>query len=290
MMLRRLFPEERCAAETMRRGGLFEEAVAFLFAYLFLLLFPSLSQLFLSPFFPKTAPLVSLFFTAAALLPLLLFLRIFSRAKAEAFYLSRGSIRVKGLLYFPLGIALFVFLVGLLCLTGAFKYVGASRESLSYLPLLFFAYLVQGSTEELLCRGFLLSALSARFGGAVSALISAAVFSLMHVFNPAISLIGLLNIFLFGLLFASLTQRTKSLLPAALLHAGWNFSLSLFGVRISGTMPAFSVFFFENRRPFLSGANFGPEASPLLSVALIAILFLLAFLKPRPICKYEAEK
>ena len=82
-MLRRLFPEERCAAETMRRGGLFEEAVAFLFAYLFLLLFPSLSQLFLSPFFPKTAPLVSLFFTAAALLPLLLFCGYFPARKPK---------------------------------------------------------------------------------------------------------------------------------------------------------------------------------------------------------------
>ena len=282
-MLCRLFPEKRSAA--VRRGGLFEEAVAFLFSYLFLSLFPSLAQLCLAPLSPRLAILLSLVLTAVALFPLLLFLRIFSRSKAEAFCLSRGSIRAKGLLFFLFGMALLAFLVGALCLSGAYEYVGASRADMAYLPLLLLAYLVQGGTEELLCRGFLMSALSARFGGASSAVISAAVFSFMHIFNPALSLIGLLNIFLFGLLFASLTQRTKSILPAAFMHAGWNFSLSLFGARISGTAPPFSVLFFEIRRPFLSGADFGPEGSPILCAVLAVLLFLLAF--GASVCKNE---
>ena len=160
----------------------------------------------------------------------------------------------------------------MLFLFGAYAYVGIRTDAFLYLPLLFLGYLVQGSAEELLCRGFLMSALSARFGGVISAGVSALFFSLMHIFNPALSVFGILNIFLFGLFFASLTQKTGSILPACLFHAGWNFFLSLIGVQISGITPVYSLLVLEIKKDFLAGGGFGPEASPVLCILLFMLL------------------
>ena len=279
-MLHRLFVQRRSDAAE-KRGGPCGEIVAFLFAYLLLSLFPSLAMLLLSPLLPSLSTVLSLLFTSVAILPLLLFLKLSGREKAEALYFSRASARPLYLLFLPLGMGLLVLTVGILVMLGAYGFVGASSSHLSLVPLLFLAYLVQGSAEELLCRGFLMSSLCASYGGVRAALISAAVFSFMHIFNPAISVIGLVNIFLFGLVFASITQKTGSILPPSLLHAGWNFSVSLFGVQISGTEPSFSVFMLERRKHFLSGGAFGPEGSPVLTGLLVVSLFVLLFLYSR---------
>ncbi len=273
-MLRRLFSQGR--SDTVeKRVGLCEEIIAFLVAYLLLSLFPSLAMLLLSPLSSPLSGVLSLLFTSVAILPLLLFLKLSGREKAEVLYFSRAVARPIYLLFLPLGMGLLALTVGVLSALGAYACVGATLSHLCFAPLLFLAYLVQGSAEELLCRGFLMSSLCARYGGVRAALISAAVFSFMHIFNPAISAVGLVNIFLFGLVFASLTQKTRSILPPSLLHAGWNFSIGLFGVQISGTAPSFSVFMLESRKHFLSGGAFGPEGSPVLTGILVLLLFVL---------------
>ncbi len=279
MILCRLFPDRK--ADRPSRLGLAELLIAAFLSYLCLAMAPAL--LLLIPASPALSSVLSLFGTAAVLLPVLALLRLDARGARDALYLSGAHLRARQLLFLPLS-ALFLFLLmGALLLVGAYGFAGVNAAPLPYLLLLFLGYLVQGSAEELLCRGLLMSSLSARYGGRASALISAAFFSLMHIFNPALSLFGLVNIFLFGLLFAALTQQTKSLLPACLFHAGWNFSLSLVGVEVSGNAPSLSLFVLESRIPLLTGGGFGMEASPLLTALLLLSLFLLA-------CRRKAKK
>ena len=277
-MLRRLFPEERCDGVNARRGGVEAEVAIVFLSYLCMVAFSSLAEI---AFPVSVSPVPALLSTAAVALPILLFLRLSERNIKNALYLSRGALRPLYWLFLPAGAALFFLLCVLLLLLGVYRYGGASVGHLLGLPLLLIGYLVQGSAEELLCRGFFMSSLSARYGGRVSALVTSAFFALMHIFNSSLSALGLFNIFLFGMLFASVTQKAKSILPAALMHAGWNFSLSALGVQVSGNAPTNAVLHFECRIPFLGGGEFGPEASPLLTLALWGLLLLLGLCKGR---------
>ena len=191
-------------------------------------------------------------------------------------YLSpkKGKALLYLLLGFLFGIGMLALLIAVLLVCGAYAYIGMA-EGPAYILLLLVFFLVQGSIEELLCRGVLMPVLSSHFGGTAAAVGSALVFSLMHAMNPGISFFALLNVFLFGLFFASVTQRKKSLFPACGLHAGWNFAQSIFGLQVSGNAAPHALFRLECHLPWLSGGAFGPEASPILSVLLFALLAML---------------
>lgn len=72
-------------------------------------------------------------------------------------------------------------------------------------------------TEEIFFRGFLFAGLANRLGTVRGVVLSAAVFSLFHVW-PGV----LLPIFVTGILLALLYQRTRSIWPCIAAHAGQN--------------------------------------------------------------------
>lgn len=67
--------------------------------------------------------------------------------------------------------------------------------------------------EEIFFRGFLFTGLRERYGWIAAALISAALFAAVHL-QP----ITMPSIFLLGLVFAYLYQRTESIWPAVIIH------------------------------------------------------------------------
>jgi len=84
--------------------------------------------------------------------------------------------------------------------------------------------------EEIIFRGFLYRQLRARSGPLGAALVSAAVFSAVHL-SPG----TIVPLFGLGLLLAAVTERSGGLLPAMLLHGLWNGgSLVLAGTLYSG--------------------------------------------------------
>lgn len=74
-------------------------------------------------------------------------------------------------------------------------------------------------SEELLCRGFLFSALAkSRLGTLGAALITSAGFASVHLYSP----IGMIQVFVIGLLFAWVLIRTGSLRVTMVCHALFN--------------------------------------------------------------------
>ena len=82
----------------------------------------------------------------------------------------------------------------------------------------FVAVVLASICEEWVFRGFLFGGLRHRWGVWPAALVSTLVFSLLHSY----SLVGLAAIFLFGLIFCWLYQRSGSLIPPILAHAALN--------------------------------------------------------------------
>ena len=136
------------------------------------------------------------------------------------------------------GVALFAAAVGLCSLFGIAEVsLTAAAPSWWLLSLFLVGFLIQGLSEELLCRSLLMISLSRSWPLWLCTVVNAAVFAFLHVFNPGISLLALLNIFLFGCLASILMLRRGSVWMVAALHSLWNFAQgNLFGLPVSGLL------------------------------------------------------
>ncbi|HEL2383292.1 TPA: CPBP family intramembrane metalloprotease [Streptococcus suis] len=148
---------------------------------------------------------------------------------------------------------------------------GAIRiSSVQFSPQLFgeflvlvLAWSVQGTTEELLTRGWMFSSLSAKYNIPVGILISSLFFTFLHLGNDAISLIPLLDLTLFAILASLVMLKTGNLWVISGIHAAWNcFQGNVFAFPVSGTQAGQAFIAVETSGPdWLSGGAFGVEGS-----------------------------
>jgi len=137
-------------------------------------------------------------------------------------------------------------------------------------------FILVGIFEELFFRGYVMSTMASRGNKKwVIYVASALIFSIAHGANPNISLLGLVNIALVGLLFAYMFDATKSLLLPIGYHITWNyFQGNVFGFAVSGTSPngIYNVETAEGH-DWLTGGAFGLEGG-ILATMLIMIGFI----------------
>ena len=141
------------------------------------------------------------------------------------------------------------------------------------------AVLVPGAlAEELMMRGYLLSALADGMGRVASLLATSIVFALMHVNNPgmepgALVVVGLAGIFLGAVRFA-----TSSLYAAWAAHLAWNVVLGvLLHALVSGTsMAAAGGRTLDSGPDWATGGTWGPEGGvPAAAGLLVATWYLI---------------
>lgn len=126
--------------------------------------------------------------------------------------------------------------------------------------------------EELLFRGYGFQILLAAAGPYATILPVGVVFALLHGANPNASWFGLANTAGFGILFGYAYLRSRDLWLPVGLHFGWNFTLPLFGVNLSGLK--MNVTGYEmawTAGPVWSGGAYGPEASVLTTGVMVLL-------------------
>jgi membrane protease YdiL (CAAX protease family) len=163
----------------------------------------------------------------------------------------------------------------LLCtVCGALTLTPASEPPSIELLLLFFAgFLIQGMSEELLCRSFLMVSLSRGLPLWLCAVVNALLFSIIHLGNPGVSVIALVNIFLFGIFVSLLTLRRGSIWMVGALHSMWNFAQgNLFGIPVSGLSGIPSPLRAElaegGWQTLINGGDFGLEGGLAVTVVM----------------------
>ena len=140
--------------------------------------------------------------------------------------------------------------------------------------------------EELLFRGFIFQRLIAGLGQWPAQLILAGYFLLTHLNNPGmtgdVKILASINIFLASIMFGLAFIRTKSLAMPLGLHFMANFMQGgLLGFGVSGTdQSGLLKPIFASVPEWVTGGQFGLEASALGLICVVVTLLLLYIWKP----------
>ena len=179
-----------------------------------------------------------------------------------------------------IGFLLMGAVVGLQVVTGSIQLsqVDFSWENMFSFLLIMPFWFIQSGTEELLTRGWLFPVVSKHTRIWIGTAVSSLLFAILHLQNPSINWISLLNIALFGLLACLYVLKTDNIWGISAIHAAWNcFQGSFFGLSVSGLSTAYAPMRFENGKvpEFMSGGGFGPEGSLFSSLVMgVYILYL----------------
>lgn len=228
--------------------------------------------------------LLMLFSNAAMIFLTILFCVTLQKRTAA----SMGFVRKKAGLHYLAGAGVGLLLFGgtvlINVLTGSMTVDGISP---GFSPLLFLLFLagfgIQGMAEEVLCRGYFMVSVGRKYSVAVAVFLNSIVFSLLHIFNPGVSLLAVINILLVGIVLSLYFLRTGNIWGVGALHSVWNFVQgNVFGMEVSGMDFSCSLFTSSTdpAHSFWNGGAFGPEGGFSVTIVMvIAILFLLFFNK-----------
>lgn len=183
---------------------------------------------------------------------------------------------IKGLV---IGIITFLLVIIPLFFCGAVKFNGVNNNiNWLFVIIFFFAYLIQSTLEEVICRGFIFHRLKEKIPMIFAIAINVGFFLIGHcskMFDDGIviGIIGITNAILIGIIFSILTLKDKNIYSAIGFHHIWNFSLySIIGFNLSGNENTNAIFEMSPVNTFLTGRSFGIESSLVCTIIYLIIL------------------
>ena len=191
---------------------------------------------------------------------------------------SLGFVKRKWLKYLGWGILLSLLQMGVIALVyqlggiGTFELNELSLEPILFILGLFPFWLLQGGTEEVATRGWLLTRIAARTNLPLAIGISSSLFGILHLGNSGVTFLSLLNIILDGVLAALLFIYTDSIWLVVAQHGTWNYVQgNLLGFQVSGTGADASIFSLTmgSGPDWLTGGEFGAEGSIITTLVLL---------------------
>ena len=191
---------------------------------------------------------------------------------------SLGFVKRNWLKYLGWGILISLLQMGVIALVyqvggiGTFELNELSLEPILFILGLFPFWLLQGGTEEVATRGWLLTRIAARTNLPLAIGISSSLFGILHLGNSGVTFISLLNIVLDGVLAGLLLIYTDSIWLVVAQHGTWNYVQgNLLGFQVSGTGADASIFSFTmgSGPDWLTGGEFGAEGSIITTLVLL---------------------
>lgn len=159
-------------------------------------------------------------------------------------------------------------------------------------PILFFTFLfvvlIQSGAEELTDRVYLYQKLRRRYRHPAVAIVgNGAMFAVLHLLNPGVSVLPVIELLMTGVLFSLLVYYYDGVWAAIVFHTAWNFTQSIvFGLPNSGLVSEYSLFRLEAasaRNGLFYTVDFGVEGSigsTAIHTLLVMILILINRSKP----------
>lgn len=188
------------------------------------------------------------------------------------------------------GVLLLAVSVIVIILTGNIEYQGIFENAdILVIVLLIGGFIIQGATEEILCRGIVLHALKEKTSTWIAIVVSTIMFVMPHLsslFEGEIiyGIIGVVNLVLISVIFSLLTIRFKSIWAACGLHSFWNAILySVLGLNLSGNDETVTAIFNMKSvgENIWNGGEYGIEASLITSIVLAFATTLIWYMNRR---------
>jgi len=124
--------------------------------------------------------------------------------------------------------------------------------------------------EEILVRGYVLTNLMTSMNKYWALIVSALLFSVMHLANDSTSLLSTVNLFLAGIMLGIYTIHKRNLWFPIAMHFTWNFFQGpILGFEVSGTKMDSVISQQVSGSTLITGGEFGFEGSLLLTVMMI---------------------
>lgn len=198
-----------------------------------------------------------------------------------------------------IGIIILTVIVAATILTGSIKFQGFF-ENVDILMIVFFigGFVVQGATEEFLCRGIVFHSLKENISLFIAMNTSTLVFIIPHLSSlldgvVLYCILGIINLWLISSIFSLLTICFKSIWAACGLHSFWNAVLySILGLNLSGSDGTVtSIFNMQSiGENIYNGGVYGIEASVITTVVLSLVVMLIWLLsRNRSTVKYPSR-
>lgn len=242
------------------------------------------------PLFSNNKDLLSLLITlfSFVFISLLVFFRVkvIEKRSLSSIGFNKNNWLKKYSLGFLIGLAMMSIIVLILF---PFGYITIEKNpiqpvgvsAIASVLVILFGWIIQGATEEIVTRGWLLNVLSTKYNIGVGLLISSTLFGLMHLTNPNVNYIAVINIILVGLFYGLYVIKTNDLWAVCGMHSAWNFAQgNIFGFKVSGLDVSVGSLIDLNLvgSDFVTGGIFGPEAGITATFILLASIGILLFI------------
>ena len=235
--------------------------------------------------FPETIPewymVISLFSTGLMTLAVILFCRWVQKRNVRSLGFRREGAVTEYVVGALAGATLFGGAMLICVLTRSVK-LTTQTFSVGLWLLYLIGFLIQGMSEEVLCRGYFMVSIARKNHLALAVFLSSLAFSLLHIANSGVTVLALFNIFLFGVLTALYVLRRGNLWGVCAMHSLWNFVQgNVFGVSVSGTGSGASPLTAEltEQGKLWNGGSFGAEGglavTIMLTIGILMIIFVM---------------
>lgn len=212
-----------------------------------------------------------------------LWVKLIEKRKISSMGFYKQRMIQKYFIGFAVGIIMFSFAILLLSITQCTEIVEKPLMPIGFMAItgiltVLPGWMIQSATEEILARGWMMQVLGARYNLGLALGISSVFFGLLHIKNPNIGMIAILNIILVGVFLGLYVIKTNDLWGVCGLHCSWNWAQgNLFGLQVSGLqIGTGSIIQLKLVGPdWFTGGAFGPEGGIAVSLILVSSIIIL---------------
>ncbi len=223
--------------------------------------------------------IMSLFLTVITIGITFLFCKLIQKRKLVTLgFEKRGAVKeyLKGIVA---GFVMFSVAVLICVLTGALKieYISGQFGAIIFL-LYVIGFGIQGMAEEIMCRGYFMVSIGRRYSMTAAVIINSVAFAALHLSNPGISIMAIVNLTLFGIFASVCFIKTGNIWLIGALHSVWNLVQgNIYGIKVSGMAMPCTIFTSTaiEGKELLNGGDFGLEGGIAVTIVLIIGIVLL---------------
>lgn len=223
---------------------------------------------------PQDIIISSLYCTALATIVIVIYCRFIERRSLYSMGFTKDKALVEYIKGLGIGFLMFSLAVGIAYILGGLEFNGFNSNLQFNIILIFLGgFLIQGMNEEIVFRGYLMVSLSNRTSLIVAIIINSVMFSLLHLLNPGVTLLAIINIILFGVFASVYVLKTNNIWGACAIHSIWNFVQgNFYGFEVSGLNTNNSILSFTalSKSSLINGGSFGMEGGLAVTIVLLA--------------------